>query len=104
MNTHVESPASENRENLEEMRGSVGGGSRESKHVPLRDGHIYWRRIVAEALAIVASILLAFAIDTWWERRGLAREETVVLQGLLADFQSTAARAAAVRANSQDML
>ena len=35
--------------------------------------NIPWPRIIAESTAIVASILLAFAIDAWWEDR-LERE------------------------------
>ena len=43
---------------------------------------IPWRRIAAESAAIVGSILLAFAIDAWWEdrvesRRNLAQLDTV---------------------------
>ena len=30
---------------------------------------IPWKRITAEAVAIVGSILLAFAIDAWWDNR-----------------------------------
>ena len=30
---------------------------------------IPWKRLTAEAIAIVASILLAFWIDAWWEQR-----------------------------------
>ena len=30
---------------------------------------IPWKRITVEAVAIVGSILLAFAIDTWWDDR-----------------------------------
>lgn len=30
---------------------------------------IAWRRLSIEATVIVASILLAFAIDAWWEER-----------------------------------
>ncbi len=33
------------------------------------DKDIPWKRILVEAAAIVASILLAFAIDAWWETR-----------------------------------
>ena len=33
------------------------------------DKNIPWKRILVEAAAIVASILLAFAIDAWWETR-----------------------------------
>ena len=28
---------------------------------------IRWRRLLTEGAVIVASILLAFAIDAWWE-------------------------------------
>jgi hypothetical protein len=38
-----------------------------------------WRRIIAEGLAIVASILLAFAIDAWWGRVNQASAEQALL-------------------------
>ncbi len=50
--------------------------------------NIQWRRLSIEAAAIVASILLAFAIDAWWEERGLRIEEQQVLQGLREEFLS----------------
>ncbi len=50
--------------------------------------NIPWRRLSIEAAAIVASILLAFAIDAWWEERGLRIEEQQVLQGLRSEFHS----------------
>jgi len=49
---------------------------------------IPWKRTTVEAAAIVASILLAFAIDAWWEDRGLRIEEQQVLQGLREEFLS----------------
>ena len=49
---------------------------------------IPWKRTTVEALAIVASILLAFTIDAWWEERGLRIEEQQVLQGLREEFLS----------------
>ena len=45
-----------------------------------------WKRLVAEAAAIVLSILLAFAIDAWWDDRGERRAEQLLLQRLKADF------------------
>jgi hypothetical protein len=36
--------------------------------MPIGDGRFSWLRIGAESVAIVASILLAFAIDAWYER------------------------------------
>lgn len=45
-----------------------------------------WKRLIAEAAAIVLSILLAFAIDAWWEDRGDRRAEDLLLHRLKADF------------------
>jgi hypothetical protein len=53
---------------------------------------IPWLRIVAESVAIVLSILLAFAIDAWWDERQEAEEEYEVLVGLEADFLDLRAR------------
>ena len=46
-----------------------------------------WRRLTAEAAAIVLSILLAFAIDAWWQFRGDREAEQVVLANLLVEFK-----------------
>jgi hypothetical protein len=45
-----------------------------------------WKRLLAEAAAIVVSILLAFAIDAWWDDRSDRRAEKLLLQRLKADF------------------
>ncbi len=50
--------------------------------------NIQWRRLSIEAAAIVGSILLAFAIDAWWEERAIRIEEQQVLQGLGLEFHS----------------
>lgn len=47
-----------------------------------KPSRVPWIRIAAESVAIIASILLAFAIDAWWEQRiergrSLAQLETV---------------------------
>jgi len=47
---------------------------------------IPWVRFLAEGAAIVVSILLAFAIDAWWERRNEAEQAHALEQGLRADF------------------
>jgi len=47
---------------------------------------IPWFRLSAEAVAIVGSILLAFAIDAWWDSRSDARQERVLLSALAQDF------------------
>ena len=48
-----------------------------------------FRRVAIEATAIVLSILLAFAIDAWWEQRGLDADAAVLISGLRADFEAS---------------
>ena len=48
---------------------------------------IPWSRIAVEGIAIIASILLAFSIDAWWDDRQREEAEQVVLLTLLNDFQ-----------------
>ena len=43
---------------------------------------INWFRLTAEACAIVLSILLAFALNAWWDARADARAELSVLMTL----------------------
>lgn len=59
---------------------------------------IPWIRIGAESAAIIASILIAFAIDSWWADRNedIARKELVA--AMLVDFEETIAEADATRA------
>jgi hypothetical protein len=45
-----------------------------------------WTRIFVEAATIVASILLAFAIDAWWQDRQIRVEEQEILAGLHTEF------------------
>ncbi len=49
---------------------------------------IPWKRIPVEAAAIVASILLAFAIDAWWEQRQQRDEAKDQLAAILVDMQT----------------
>ena len=44
-------------------------------------------RLVAEGLVIVASILLAFALDTWWDATKERREERAALESLHEEFE-----------------
>ena len=50
-----------------------------SKQVP-------WARIAAEGTAILVSILLAFAIQAWWEGRGEDERRHAILQRLSSDL------------------
>lgn len=45
-----------------------------------------WLRIGAESVAIIASILIAFALDAWWDGRELAEREDWYLESLEKDF------------------
>jgi len=45
-------------------------------------------RLVVEAAAIIASILLALAIDAWWEHRGERIDEYEALVSLEQDFKA----------------
>jgi hypothetical protein len=49
---------------------------------------IHWKRIAVEAAAIVASILLAFAIDAWWEDRQLDIQEMELIAQLHEEVQA----------------
>ncbi len=53
---------------------------------------IQWKRLLVEGAAIVASILLAFAIDAWWDNRHERIEEHRVLESLRVEYQSNAER------------
>ena len=46
-----------------------------------------WKKLSLEAVAIVASILLAFWIDALWDQREDAVRERIVLETLLSDMQ-----------------
>lgn len=45
-----------------------------------------WPRIMVEGLLIVGSILLAFGIDAWWDRRAERAKEREALEALSEDF------------------
>lgn len=45
------------------------------------------KRLAAEAAAIIVSILLAFAIDAWWQDRQDSEVEQMLLSRLKADFE-----------------
>jgi len=47
-----------------------------------------WSRFLAEGLLIVASILLAFSIDAWWDGRQEDDQRRALLSGLATEFES----------------
>lgn len=64
---------------------------------------ILWPRIIAEATAIVASILLAFAIDAWWQRQNEADLADTLKAGLRDDFEASQAHIAQWLSGNQRM-
>ncbi len=50
--------------------------------------NIPWARLAVEATAIVASILLAFAIDAWWSDREIDQWQTAQLRALRDEFSA----------------
>ncbi len=46
-----------------------------------------WGRLAAEAVVVIVSILLAFAIDAYWGNRQLRQEELQLLRGLEQELQ-----------------
>ena len=52
---------------------------------------IQWKRISAEGIAIVVSILLAFSIEAWWSNYQDRAEEQVILLGLKSEFEQNLA-------------
>jgi len=46
-----------------------------------------WKSLTLEAIAIVVSILLAFAIEAWWSERQERQFEQETLKSLLSEFQ-----------------
>ncbi len=68
---------------------------------------IPWTRIFVEAAAIVASILLAFSIDAWWDSVQDRAEEREILSLLRAEFtanQKVLARTAGIHRLNLDAM
>lgn len=68
----------------------------QSKRIP-------WVRIVAEGAAIVVSILLAFAIEAWWDDVLARRREEQILVGLQNDFRAIRNEAARLKLGHQQV-
>ena len=54
-----------------------------------RDNRVHWGRLSAEAAAIVASILLAFAIDAWWDQTKQEAAEAEWVAAVHLDLKAT---------------
>src|SRR5687768_12316825 len=51
-----------------------------------------WKRLFAEFGVIVAGVLIALAVDAWWERQQQQKQAEEYVQQLLVDFQKTQRR------------
>jgi hypothetical protein len=58
----------------------------------MTDRQIRGSRLLLEGLVVVASILIAFALDAWWSQRAEERTEAAHLRALRTDFQANVAR------------
>ena len=50
---------------------------------------VSWRPVLLEGVVIVASILLAFAIDAWWDNRIDQQREREHLESMRTEFQAS---------------
>jgi hypothetical protein len=64
---------------------------------------ISFKRLTLEAIAIVGSILLAFAIDAWWQQRIELRQADALIVNLHADLQTSQVHLAQWLAGNQWM-
>ena len=65
---------------------------------------IPWPRILAEGGAIVISILLAFAIDAWWQERSDRAREEAAIHRLIVEYQTNLARLTEDKLDHQNVL
>jgi hypothetical protein len=75
---------------MPDSRTKEDGLYRQARQTPLEpapDPSAPMLRLVYEGLAIVISILLAFAIDAWWEERQEQADASVAISGLLGEFE-----------------
>jgi hypothetical protein len=61
------------------------------------------KRLILEAIAIVGSILLAFAIDAWWQQRNELKHADALIVSLHADFETSQVHLAQWLAGNQWM-
>lgn len=65
---------------------------------------VAWKRLTVEAAAIIGSILLAFAIDAWWNDIQQRDDERLILASLLEEFRAKKALLDNSRAYNQAIL
>jgi hypothetical protein len=65
---------------------------------------IKWTHFVVEGLVIVASILLAFGIEAWWDGRKEAARRAEFVAALITDFEVTRERLSESRATGEELI
>jgi hypothetical protein len=60
-----------------------------------------WRRTLLEGVVIIASILIAFSLDAWWDRLGRAEHEREALRALAEELRGAAVELDSVIAFNQ---
>ena len=61
--------------------------------MPLRSGQsLNWKPVIGQLALIVGGVLIALAVDSWWENRQERHEERAYLEQLLADLRETESR------------
>jgi hypothetical protein len=63
-----------------------------STRLGLAASSLPWKRLLAEFAVIVAGVLIALGVDSWWGRRQELRWAEEYLEQLLVDFQETERR------------
>jgi hypothetical protein len=64
-----------------------------------------WRnRLIIEGLVVVASILVAFALDAWWSQRAERQVELGNLRALSSDFRQNVTRLETVIAREEEIV
>jgi hypothetical protein len=63
-----------------------------------------WRRVLVEALVILASVLTAFAVDAWWDRGQARTLEAEIRASVIAEFRADSAALEVAIARNQASL
>jgi hypothetical protein len=72
-----------------------------------RASHRRWKvlaRTVGEIAVVTAGILIAFALDAWWDNRATAEREQVHLRALASDFEQNVAALKALIKNEEAVM
>ena len=60
-----------------------------------------WRGLFLEITVVVVGILIAFALDSWWDRRAQASQERTYLRALRSDFAENVERLGSAAARQE---